>query len=653
MQNWFQNRRAKAKQQKRQEEFERSQALAKSEESADGSASSSQSDEHANNDGKLDQKQEPPGYTDSSITPTLERPDTSKSEDAPVLPAESQKDARPFNDIAPKAAAASGRPQDTNTSATGAGVDVAQISTVGQQNGAIMPAQSQVDLSFDVTSSQHSNPELLGVGIDAATSAMWAAPLQAPGQFPVQESASHSPALSANPNLEFQGGEIWPPMQHPNGHFVPVGHPSYQHDNGQNEWDQMTMGTSLPNQTSVPESLCSASLPVSDSQALPHQQHCGSCTSEHASLSSSVPSNNNNNSTSQTMTSEPQLPETAPSQDTSLMSRQLDKRIDLAARRKRPRPAAIGTTGFNRSRLGPSSMSPTARLPPNSAGHPLRHAKSTQNIGSNLSPHYTGIRKSSAALRSPLGFGNVMEPNVSNPPNTDSTVSSMVTTTTMAPPTPLTPEELQYLLPQTPNDAQYCVSPSQDTSYQGWFSNSQSMPLQVQSPPMTPLHPSLVSHMQYQAMQGPPSAPAHQTAFESYAIPEAPPPGSAEGYMWPVEAVPKSIQEQPIQMPQPIHVSSVLHHGGDGLVDTDHLHMPPGQLANNNNNSSSPPHSTSNLKTPTNISTDDTTPPAFHATDFFFQEFSQSQKPHSLAPQHLPPQNPPDLYTRKLDAQLV
>lgn len=180
------------------------------------------------------------------------------------------------------------------------------------------------------------------------------------------------------------------------------------------------------------------------------------------------------------------------------------KELDLAARRKRPRPAAIGTSN-NRSLAASTSMSslsPTSRMPGSGAGHSMRHSKSTQSLNS----RYAGVRKSSAAQRSPLNFtfaesgtmtaskANMLRPSVSS--------------TTLAPPTPLTPQDFQHFMPTSPTDS-YCLSAHSTTQF---FPSSQQA--NIASPPTTPL--DIYTPFSYQSMAPPLSAPAHVTTFPEY-----------------------------------------------------------------------------------------------------------------------------------------
>ncbi|GIK02825.1 hypothetical protein Aspvir_006887 [Aspergillus viridinutans] len=185
------------------------------------------------------------------------------------------------------------------------------------------------------------------------------------------------------------------------------------------------------------------------------------------------------------------------------------KELDLAARRKRPRPAAIGTSRSSSMLAGSSAMSPTMRLP-NGSGHGVRQSKSAQSLGS----RYAGVRKASAAQRSPFNLATFAEGGTLN---SKAEMSSMlqpaVTTGALAPPTPLTPEDFHHLLPATPSDGGYCLS-AQPTSH--LFPTTQPMQINIASPPATPLAVDMMSSYSYQGIAPPMSAPAHYTTFPEY-----------------------------------------------------------------------------------------------------------------------------------------
>lgn len=187
------------------------------------------------------------------------------------------------------------------------------------------------------------------------------------------------------------------------------------------------------------------------------------------------------------------------------------KELDLAARRKRPRPAAIGTSGSGRSH-GALNRSPT-RLSSINTGQAVRQSKSSQSLGS----RYAGVRKASAAQRSPLNFSTFTEAGALNPTKAEMLQPSV--TCSMAPPTPITPETLHHLLPTSPTDG-YCLSAQPSTQF---FPATQPMPIHMASPPATPLPMDVMSQFHYPNVAPPMSAPAQYNSFPEYAPCEAVP----------------------------------------------------------------------------------------------------------------------------------
>lgn len=183
------------------------------------------------------------------------------------------------------------------------------------------------------------------------------------------------------------------------------------------------------------------------------------------------------------------------------------KELDLAARRKRPRPAAIGTSGSGRSS---SNRSPT-RVPNINTG--VRQSKSSQSLGS----RYAGVKKASAPQRSPLNFSTFSEAGALN--STKAEMLQPSVTGSMAPPTPITPETLHHLLPTSPADG-YCLSAQPSTQF---FPTTQPMPINMASPPATPLPMDVMSQFPYPNMGPPMSAPAEYSSFPEYTPCEAVP----------------------------------------------------------------------------------------------------------------------------------
>lgn len=552
------------------------QALAKGEPSkSDGAVPSDKRDAKT--------KQEKADDTDSSVTPTQERQGSSKKTGDVTIP--SGHHSTPKRESVNNVQSSSHASEATNGRRQGPVFD--------NVNESIPMARALSDISGNRANDTH----LSGIGIHAPAPAAWTT-MQAPESITCQAPSGSQQMMSIRSDMGCSSGESW--LQDQGTNAQPFPSDLYHHSN-----DAVPMSASLPTHLSYGQHHFSPFTTV-HSQALAEQQH-EYCPSEQADEAAQSPDS-----------------EKSPGRAVSPFSRR-ERRIDLAARRKRPRPAAIGTTGLGRSLLGPSSMSPTTRLPTN-VGHGLRHVKSTQNLGSNLSPRYPGVRKTSATLRSPLAFPSSFEPSIPNMTSTELTVPPLLTTT-MAPPTPLTPEDIQYFLPRTPNDAQFCPSPSQDMSGSGWCSTTQSLPLYVHSPPATPLHPTLAPHLQYQTSSAPVSVPSQHTIFNHGSISEQP--GSMGPATWAIGP------DEVIQMPQPVHISPVPF---EGSVMEDIKHVP-GQMSIDASSQHGLYHH--NSHTPPNaMSTDDTTPPGTKPAEFLIQEFPQQQEAHRFAAQQFSSHGP-------------
>ncbi|KAJ9213371.1 transcriptional regulator family: Homeodomain [Paecilomyces variotii] len=299
-----------------------------------------------------------------------------------------------------------------------------------------------------------------------------------------------------------------------------------------------------------------------------------------------------------------------------------EKELDIAARRKRPRPAAIGT-GSSRSLVGPPSMSPTRRIPSFGTGHHvMRHAKSHQNLGSR---GYAGVRKFSAAQRSPLGISNFAEAGVFNSANVEmgSMLPPSTSSSSLAPPTPLTPEDLQHLLPSTPNESKFCASAQHDQNH--LFPTTQPMQINIASPPSTPMTVDVFSQMQYQNMAPPMSAPAHYTTF-----PECSPCSGAPltARSWadgaPIPSPDNSSFQSGIHMPQPTHISPMAYEQSlQPCSDADNWPLSESApMLSPIKSSNTPPSAMSDRK----------------ATEFLIQEFPKQQEAHRFVAQQLPQQ---------------
>lgn len=298
------------------------------------------------------------------------------------------------------------------------------------------------------------------------------------------------------------------------------------------------------------------------------------------------------------------------------MWRRPEKELDIAARRKRPRPAAIGTT--SRVAVGPAPMSANStRLPSyGNSSHSLRHAKSSHALGS----RYAGVRKMSVPQRSPLGFSSFADAAVGS--ESKHRLHSSASVGNLAPPTPLTPDDLQHMLPATPRDAAFDLT-SQRLPDGQVFPTTQSMQINVNSPPETPLNMEMFSAVQYQSLAPPMSAPGQYATYAEYSPISN---GPLSGVSWAVSTPDTSV------FPVNLHASQappyVYEHDGDDNHSEVKWNLgEDGTLFGSNKESETLPV--------TMALGDDTS-----MTQFHIQEFPEQQEAHRSVAQQMPSQKP-------------
>lgn len=187
--------------------------------------------------------------------------------------------------------------------------------------------------------------------------------------------------------------------------------------------------------------------------------------------------------------------------------RQPEMHLDLAARRKRPRPAALTSASLRSRSYGAlTATSPTVRSGFTPPAHTVRHVKS---MGHGLNTtHYAGIRKPSSAQRSPLtvntfaeaeAFKTLMAQHVSD--------AAPLSSTTLGSSTPVPSPGLT--INTQVGDNTMARKADLARSYQ--LAASQHLTLSTASPPRTPFAPEYTSHGH---MQVPPvSAPPQYASF--------------------------------------------------------------------------------------------------------------------------------------------
>ncbi|WEW61641.1 hypothetical protein PRK78_007132 [Emydomyces testavorans] len=595
--NWFQNRRAKAKQQKRQEEYEKMQAMKTSvkkkdedcSSSVDSDLSSSRKNEKQNEETTPKPAQEQVVLMQQSDTP-YPMPFETQSNASHSIP-KADVTSSPHHDFDSRVKAVVDKTKMTRKLVEDDGFQVQQVDKLLENNNNDLPtvpesAPPTWELS---TYPNHAfNTKTIGT--------------------------RHRPSSEAL--IAFDSPELW--SRESSIIEQPLLRVSYSTCDARSPLPDSSLYSNI--QPFLPTEASNFGAP---GMSLQRREPCSSEQMEFPNLS--------NHHEIMSAAEQPpekgfQDPQIAP-QINKTFPRHRDKKPDLAARRKRPRPAAIGIGGPSRSLIGPSSMSPTTRAPTWGISHSLRHAKSSQNLGSGLSPRYAGVRKISAPLRSPLGIAASSELTEASCSNADFTVPPLVTTS-MAPPTPLTPDDLQYLLPPTPNDAHYCLSPTDEMQFSRLFPASHS--LDGHSPPRTPHHPDTLSQLQYHSSRPQIAPSAISTAYETYSLPATH--GSILTGLWAEGSlVPGSISVPEVHMSKPTHISPITQHNHLGRTNI---------AAEESWSSFSPPqHHMKRSDSP--LSQNTSAPLAREITaEFMIEEFPNQQEAHRLAAQQLSSEKP-------------
>ncbi|CRG85071.1 putative phosphomutase PMU1 [Talaromyces islandicus] len=587
--NWFQNRRAKAKQQKRQEEFERIQR-----EAAKKDDQGKPNDENATDEDARGRR-----------TPLQEREQAS----TPKQPSAS-------NDRHQTSARSATRQKHTKT-----GSDVTREKTFASLQRALNAAVAarehfpndsdgntptgRVELTLDAASANLSAPSSVSQNSVNAGPSEWdsrdSSLAWTPSQSPEENFGFGN--LNAVPYSSSDDQLAAPHMENPQASDVTGSH-SFSNFNSQAQsWAAQIQGKldSLTELANTPADPMYGSMSYGSLQ--PPSESGTRRASSSEELAESIGNFGINTS----------LP---PNRVDGPMWRRPEKEVDIAARRKRPRPAAIGTA--SRVGVGPSPMSANStRLPSyGNSSHSLRHAKSSHALGS----RYAGVRKMSVPQRSPLGFSTFADAAVGS--ESKHRLHTSASVGNLAPPTPLTPDDLQHMLPATPRDGTFDLT-SQRLPEGQMFPTTQSMQINVNSPPETPLNMEMFGAVQYQGLAAPMSAPAQYATYAEYSPISN---GPLSGVSWAVSTPDTSV------FPVNLHASQpppyVYEHDGDGNNSEIKWALgEDGSLFGSNKDSEAPPV--------TMAVGDDT-----NMTEFHIQEFPEQQEAHRSVAQQMPSQKP-------------
>lgn len=188
--------------------------------------------------------------------------------------------------------------------------------------------------------------------------------------------------------------------------------------------------------------------------------------------------------------------------------------LDLAARRKRPRPEALTSASLRSRSYGAMTMSPTFRPGMTPSAHTVRHVKST---GHNLNARYGGVRKTSSAQRSPISFSCFAEADAFNSLIAQQATAHAVASTSEAPGRLQSPSLM--VDPQTPIDyIANSTSHSMELARSYQLPTTQHLTLMTAPPPTTPFAAEF--DPSYAAFGIPPiSAPPQYASFPDYTPP--------------------------------------------------------------------------------------------------------------------------------------
>jgi hypothetical protein len=297
-----------------------------------------------------------------------------------------------------------------------------------------------------------------------------------------------------------------------------------------------------------------------------------------------------------------------------------ENHVDIAARRKRPRPAALGTAALRSNSYGGSSaLSPTFRFGRQSQNqHPIRHVKST---GQNLNVTYAGIRKSSSAQRSPLNIATFAEAEEFNHLMAEQKYAQQPKSQhDCAPPTPISKEDV--VRSQLPTVEEPIFIEQEHETCNQYYLNGHQCQSNMASPPSTPLKSDLFAPPQMQSMMPPLSAPPQYAVFPNYTPPYSAGPLTTSSWSDAPLTTPEMATFPPTaHMPQQPYASPVLHEYSSGPIYSNHFVSPP----------------------PTEQMHTETTPPAQNGqkqTEFFIQEFPRQKEEHAHAAQQMAQQKP-------------
>ncbi|RMD40858.1 hypothetical protein DV735_g4283, partial [Chaetothyriales sp. CBS 134920] len=195
--------------------------------------------------------------------------------------------------------------------------------------------------------------------------------------------------------------------------------------------------------------------------------------------------------------------------------------LDLAARRNRPRPAALTSASLrSRSYGAATSMSPTFRAGMPMAPNMVRHVKSQ---GHSLNARFTGIRKPHSAQRSPINVSTFAEAEtwdrlMAQQAARSATSQLQTFHVDKVDAEPLLSAPCPTVNTQLPSEDGQVLAHKLDLASRYQLPTTQHLTLSAVSPPVTPYAPEF-AHMPQQLSIPPVSAPPQYANFPDYTPP--------------------------------------------------------------------------------------------------------------------------------------
>lgn len=286
--------------------------------------------------------------------------------------------------------------------------------------------------------------------------------------------------------------------------------------------------------------------------------------------------------------------------------------LDIAARRKRPRPPALTSTSLRSRSYGAlTSVSPTFRhgsmnnTP--AVPHTIRHVKSA---GHSLNSRYAGVRKSSSAQRSPMCVASFAEAEAFNQLMAQQAINAQTLAELPAP--SLSPDIISNTEMTDPQKNPFFARNIDPYAMQ----TRQNLSVMGTSPPGTPsAAEAMMRGVSQQSLCPPVSAPPQYASFPEYTPPYSA--GALTNGSW--SDAPLTSPEMPSFLPV-TYVPSLGYPGqGDGLNSQYQQAMLPSDHRSDVALGSQMDHK---------------------QTEFYIQEFPNQKEEHANIAQHLSQQKP-------------